>query len=99
MVDAPIDTLPLFMRAGSIVPLKSKIKSTQQPQTIASLRVYPGSNGSFSLYDDDGKTYAYEKGGGSITKLTWNDATHQLRHEGAPGPNALDKATVLVIGR
>lgn len=67
LVDAPIDTLPLFVRAGSIVPLGSDVESTQEAQTIASLRVYPGANGSFSLYDDDGKTYAYEKGGGSIT--------------------------------
>ena len=99
VVDAPIDTLPLFVRAGSIVPLGSEVESTEQTQTIVSLRVYPGSNGSFSLYDDDGKTYAYEKGGGSITKLTWDDAAHQLRHEGAPRPGALDKSTVLVIGQ
>jgi alpha-D-xyloside xylohydrolase len=99
VVDAPIDTLPLFVRAGSIVPLGSEVQSTEERQTIASLRVYPGSNGSFSLYDDDGKTYAYEKGGGSITKLTWDDAARQLRHEGAPRPSALDKATVVVIGR
>jgi alpha-D-xyloside xylohydrolase len=96
VVDAPIDTLPLLVRAGSIVPLGSEVESTKQ--TIASLRVYPGANGSFSLYDDDGKTYAYEKGGGSSTKLTWDDAAHQLRHEGTSS-SELDKAAVLVIGR
>jgi len=99
VVDAPIDTLPLFVRAGSIVPLGSEVESTEQRQTIASLRVYPGSDGSFSLYDDDGKTYAYEKGGGSITKLTWDDAAHQLRHEAGPAASALDRAPVIVIGR
>ena len=98
VVDAPIDTLPLFVRAGSIVPLGSEVEGTEQTQTIVSLRVYPGSNGSFSLYEDDGKTYAYEKSGGSITKLNWDDAAHQLTHEGAPTPGALDKAAVLVIG-
>jgi len=99
VADSPIDSLPLFVRAGSIVPLGSEVENTQQAQTIASLRVYPGANGSFSLYDDDGITYAYEKGGGSITKLTWDDAAHQLRHEGAPTPSTLDKATVVVIGQ
>ena len=73
VADAPIDTLPLFVRAGSIVPLGSEVQSAQQPQTIASVRVYPGANGEFTLFQDDGKTYAYEKGGGKLTKLTWDD--------------------------
>ena len=51
------------------------------------------------LYNDDGKTYAYEKGGGSVTKLTWDDAAHHLTREGASGSSELDKATVVVIGR
>ena len=41
VADAPIDTLPLFVRSGSIVPLGSEVESTQQTQTIASVRVYP----------------------------------------------------------
>ena len=69
VADAPIDTLPLFVRAGSIVPLGSEVESTQEKQTIASVRVYPGANGSFTLFEDDGKTYAYEKGGGSVTNF------------------------------
>jgi alpha-D-xyloside xylohydrolase len=99
VADSPIETLPLFVKAGSIVPLGSEVDSTQQTQTIQSLRVYPGANGSFSLYDDDGKTYAYEKGGGSVTKLTWDDAAHELKHEGTSASSELDKATVDVIGR
>ena len=63
------------------------------------MRVYPGANGSFTLFQDDGKTYGYEKGGGSVTKLTWDDAAHQLKHEGASGSSELDKARVVVIGR
>ena len=99
VADALIDTLPLFVRAGSIVPLGSEVDSTQQHQKIASVRVYPGENGSFTLFEDDGKTYAYEKGGGSETKLTWDDATHHLQHEGAAAYGELDEAKVLVIGR
>jgi len=99
LADAPIDTLPLFVKAGSIVPLGSEVDSTQDTQKIASVRVYSGANGSFSLYDDDGKTYAYEKGAGSITKLTWDDAAHQFRREGTPGPSVPDKVTVIVIGK
>lgn len=73
--------------------------STQQTQKIASVRVYPGANASFTLFEDDGKTYAYEKGGGSVTKLTWDDGAHQLRHEGASASSELDKAPVVVVGR
>ena len=96
---APIDTLPLFVRAGSIVPLGSEVLSAQQPQTIASVRVYPGANGSFTLFQDDGKTYAYENGGGSITKLVWDDAAQRLRHEGAAAWSGPDKSVVTVVGK
>jgi alpha-glucosidase/alpha-D-xyloside xylohydrolase len=99
VVDSPIDTLPLFVKAGSIVPLGSEVESAQQPQTIASIRVYPGADGSFSLFQDDGKTYGYEKDGGSITKLTWNEAAHQLKHEGAPAWSGPDDSVVRVVGK
>lgn len=97
VVDAPIDTLPLFVRAGSIVPFGSEVESAQRPQTIVSLKVYPGADGSFTLFEDDGKTYGYEKGGGSITKLTWDDAAHQLKHEGTPEWS--ETPVVTVVGK
>jgi alpha-D-xyloside xylohydrolase len=53
---AAIDTLPLFVRAGSILPLGSAIDSTNEKQTIMKLRVYPGADGSFTLYSDNGTT-------------------------------------------
>ena len=96
---APIDTLPLFVRAGSIIPLGSEVKSADQPQSIASVRVYPGANGSFTLFQDDGKTYAYEKTGGSVTQLIWDDAEQQLRHKGAAAWNGPDQPTITVVGK
>jgi alpha-D-xyloside xylohydrolase len=99
VADAPIDTLPLFVKAGGIVPLGSEVQSAQQPQKIASVRVYPGANGSFTLFQDDGKTYAYEKTGGSVTKLIWDDAAHRLKHEGAPAWSGSDESVVTVVGR
>ena len=83
VVAAPIDTIPLFVRAGSVVPLGAPVQSAQQPQAIASVRVYPGADADFTLFSDDGTTYLYEKGGGSLTRLHWDDATHRLTHEGA----------------
>ena len=99
VVDAPIDTLPLFVRAGSIIPLGSEVESADQPQTIVSVRVYPGANGSFTIFQDDGKTYAYEKTGGSVTRLVWDDAAHRLRHEGAPAWTGPDQSIVTVEGK
>ncbi|HUY82608.1 MAG TPA: TIM-barrel domain-containing protein [Acidobacteriaceae bacterium] len=94
---APIDTLPLFVRAGSIVPLGAPIPSTQQHQAIASVRVYPGADASFTLFSDDGHTYAYEKGVDSITHLHWDQATHRLTHTGAAAWSKPDASIVDVI--
>jgi alpha-D-xyloside xylohydrolase len=77
-VSAPIDTLPLFVRAGSIVPLGEPVETTSGTQKLAHVRVYRGADGDFTLYDDDGKTYAYEGGDRKITRLHWNNATGQL---------------------
>jgi alpha-D-xyloside xylohydrolase len=94
---APIDTLPLFVRAGSIVPLGSTILSASEPQSIAFVRVYPGADGDFTFFSDDGDTYAYEKGTGAITKLHWDDVSHQLKHEGAAAWSGPDSRVVLVV--
>ncbi|XRD90964.1 glycoside hydrolase family 31 protein [Dyella nitratireducens] len=97
-VNAPIDTLPLFVKAGSIVPLGPDDGSAGQMQKIVSVKVYPGADGNFSLFQDDGKTYAYEQGKYSLTKLIWDDAAHRLTHEGAPAWHGPDASVVTVIG-
>lgn len=97
--DAPIDTIPLFVRAGSIIPLGTPVLSAQQKQDIASVRVYPGADANFTLFSDDGNTYSYEKGTSSITTLHWDEATHQLKHEGASAWSLPDKAIVQIVGR
>jgi alpha-D-xyloside xylohydrolase len=82
-VSAPIDVLPLFVRAGSILPLGTPVESTNDVQKIATLRVYPGADGDFDLYRDDGTTYAYERGDFEISHLHWSDASAKLTHTGA----------------
>ncbi len=94
---APIDTIPLFVRAGSIVPLGAPVLSTQEKQAIAKVRVYPGADGDFNLFSDDGTSYAYEKDGGSITRLHWDDAAHQLKHDGAAAWIESDTKVVEVV--
>lgn len=81
-VNAPIDTIPLFVKAGSIVPLGTTIESTHEKQNIERVKVYPGSDGDFTLYRDDGLTYAYEKGDSQITHLHWDDAAKKLTQTG-----------------
>lgn len=97
-VQAPIDTIPLFVRAGSIVPMGVQVESTHDHQAIDKVWVYPGADGSFTLFSDDGTTYAYEKGAGSVTKLRWDDAKRQLTHEGASAWSGPDSAIVEVVG-
>lgn len=99
VADAPIDTLPLFVKAGSIVPLGSEIQSAQQAGTILSVRVYPGADGAFTLFQDDGNTYEYEKNGGKVTNLTWDDRAHQLKHEGEPAWGGPDASVVTVVNK
>jgi alpha-D-xyloside xylohydrolase len=97
-VDAPIDTLPLFVKAGSVLPLGAPIDSTNEVQKLASLRVYPGAEGNFTLYNDDGKTYDYEKDGGKVTHLHWDDAAHKLSHDGAEAWTVPDSSLIEVVG-
>jgi len=95
---APIDTIPLFVRAGSIIPLGSTILSTQEPQNIASVRVYPGANTDFTLFSDDGNTYAYEKNQGKITRLHWDDSSKKLTSEGDKAWTGPDGDVVTIVG-
>jgi len=97
-VNAPIDTIPLFVKAGSIIPTGVPVESTNEVQKLAKLKIYPGANGEFTLYQDDGKTYAYEKGESKTTLLKWNDAQHKLTHEGAKAWEGSDNNLVEIVG-
>ena len=96
-VDAPIDTLPLFVRAGSIIPIGSEVLSGQKAQMLSSIRVYPGADADFTLFSDDGTTYAYEKGSDSVTRLHWDEAKHQLQHSGSSTWNGPETSVVEVV--
>ncbi len=96
-VSAPIDEIPLFVRAGSILPLGTVVESTNEVQKVAKVRVYPGADGAFDLYRDDG-TYAYEKGQYELSHLRWDDAAQKLTHTGAAVGFANGEA-VEVVGK
>lgn len=94
---APIDQIPLFVRAGSIVPMGAPIPSTATRQQLETIRVYPGRSASFTLYDDDGTTNDYRTKGGRSTTLTWDDAAGRLTATGAlpTGQNAAGLVQVI----
>lgn len=78
-VPAPLERMPLFVRAGSIIPLGPQIEyATEKTADPIELRIYAGADGSFTLYEDENDGYAYEKGAYAIIPLEWNDASHKL---------------------
>jgi alpha-D-xyloside xylohydrolase len=78
-VAAPYDSMPVHVRAGSIIPTGPEIQySGEKPADPIVLWVYAGADGDFTLYEDDGLTYRYEKGASARIPLHWNDATQTL---------------------
>ncbi len=77
--DAPIDKIPLLIKAGSVVPLGPFVQyATEKPADPLELRIYPGADGSFTLYEDENDNYNYEKGIYATITFQWNDAKKQL---------------------
>jgi alpha-glucosidase/alpha-D-xyloside xylohydrolase len=79
-------TMPIYVRAGAIVPVDPVRQYTSEPVTEpTTLRVYRGADGQFTLYEDDGTSQEYLQGKGSWTRIVWNDRERQLTIEpGAP---------------
>ena len=78
--DAPLDRMPLFVRAGSILPMGPQIEyAAEDPAGPIELRIYRGADGKFDLYEDAGDGYEYEKGQHSVTPIRWDDRTSTLR--------------------
>ena len=76
---APLERLPLYVRAGSILPLGPEEEyADEKPNGPIELRIFPGADGAFTLYNDEGDNYNYEKGSHATTALTWSDANRTL---------------------
>lgn len=79
VADAPLDRLPILVRSGSIVPLGPKLQWTsEKPADPLELRVYPGADGHFTLYEDEGDSYRYERGVFSTIPISWDEARKTL---------------------
>jgi alpha-D-xyloside xylohydrolase len=75
---APLDRIPLFVKAGSILPMGKIIQSSGEKSDTLEIRVYTGANGEFTLYEDEGDNYNYEKGKYSSITFLWDDVNRML---------------------
>jgi alpha-D-xyloside xylohydrolase len=77
--EAPYDAIPLHVRAGSIVPIGPELQYTdEKPADPITLLAYTGADGAFELYEDDGRTYGYERGQFSRIPIRWSEKSHTL---------------------
>jgi alpha-D-xyloside xylohydrolase len=77
--EAPLEKIPLLIKAGSIIPFGSEVRfATDKNWDNLEIRIYPGSNGEFALYEDENDNYNYEKGLHSTIKFVWNDSRKVL---------------------
>jgi alpha-D-xyloside xylohydrolase len=76
---APIETLPLFVKAGSVLSIGPDVQwASEKPDAPLTVRVYPGVDGHLTLYEDEGDGYGYEKGQYATTELSWSEKTRTL---------------------
>lgn len=74
----PMDIMPLYIKAGSIIPMGPTVQYANEKQDPTEIRIYPGADGTFILYDDEKDNYNYEKGKYATIDLKWDDATKTL---------------------
>lgn len=101
--EAPLGVLPLYVRAGSILPMGPEEEYTDEyPHAPIELRVYPGRNGEASLYSDDGTTYNYEHGECAWLPMRWDNASRVLtlgaRKGSFPGMEQQRRFAITVVG-
>jgi alpha-D-xyloside xylohydrolase len=77
-VNAPLGQVPIYVRAGSIVPMGPMIQYATQSADPLEIRVYKGQSGAFTLYEDEGDTYGYESGQYAQIPFSWDDNAQQL---------------------
>jgi len=98
---APIDRIPLEVRAGSILPLGPVVEYAGQAADPIEIRIYPGADGDFNLYEDEGDSYRYEHGAHAIIPIHWDDANRTVtigaREGSYPGMAAGHTFNVVIV--
>jgi alpha-D-xyloside xylohydrolase len=102
--ETPLDIIPLFVKAGSIIPFGPKVQyATEKKWDTLEIRVYEGVNGEYTLYEDENDNYNYEKGICSTITFSWNDAKKSLtiadRQGSFPGMLNERKFNIIKVGK
>jgi hypothetical protein len=77
-VSAPLAIIPIYARAGAIIPMGPKIQYATQSADPIELRVYPGADGSFTLYEDENDNYNYQSGNFATIPISYSNATGKV---------------------
>lgn len=96
----PIDIMPLYVKAGSIIPMGPEMEyATQRPADTIELRIYSGADGTFKFYEDANDTYNYEKGAFATFNFSWDDKNKELEISARKGtfPGMLQKRIFNVV--
>jgi alpha-D-xyloside xylohydrolase len=99
-VPAPIDEIPLMVKAGSILPMGPYLQYAEEtPAAPIELRVYTGADAEFVIYEDEGDNYNYEKGVYATIPVKWNEKEQRLTIGERKGecPGMLKKRTFRII--
>jgi alpha-D-xyloside xylohydrolase len=93
--DAPLDKMPIYVKAGSILSFGPAVESASVKSDHNNFRIYPGANGDFTLYEDEGDNYDYEHGASSSIPMHWDDKSETLTIGDRQGnfPGMLDHRT------
>lgn len=79
LADASLEKLPLYIRAGSILPMTEPMQYVDEiPEAPYEIRVYTGADAEFTLYEDAGDSYDYERGAFSVLRLSWSEQAREL---------------------
>lgn len=100
VAQADITRIPLHVRAGAILPLGPvKLYADAPSDEPLEIRIYPGRNGQFELYDDEGDGFGYEQGRYATVQLVWHDDSRTLEIGARQGrfPNVRDKQQLRIV--
>ena len=102
--ETPINIIPVYVKAGSIIPIGPKVQyATEKKWDDLEIRIYPGADGEFTLYEDENDNYNYEKGIYSIITFRWDDAKKELtindRRGSFPGMLIERKFNIVAVGK
>ena len=100
-VKAPLNEIPILVKAGSILPMGPVVQDASEPQEDLEIRIYPGRDAAYDLYEDAGDGYAYEQGAHAITHLQWDDRQKLLsiadRKGSFPGMSLTRKLRIVMV--